>query len=209
MLIESCARTSFYARALWVYEGFSEVSKLPSKRRPSVFLMLVPDRLLTERTDRPTRKTRISISAKSTALWFWSVLSFFIEFYLINLSIPTKVHCPDVETSPPQAAGLELVVRAWWRGARSGCGPKEAGCGDHTFGVEMIPWKESFVDLSESLHFCTAFRSVPVSPVSCCQTAWLRKTASGGVMGGAHDRLLRCGPGPEAARITLPLAVPF
>lgn len=48
-----------------------------------------------------------------------------------------------------EAAGLELVVRAWWRGARSGCGPKE--------------------------------------------TAWLRKTASGGVMGGAHDRLLRCG----------------
>jgi len=73
---------------------------------------------------------------------------FFIEFHLI----PTKVHCPDVETSPPQAAGLELVVRAWWRGARSGCGPKEAGCGNRTLGVEMIPWKESFVDLSESLH---------------------------------------------------------
>lgn len=48
-----------------------------------------------------------------------------------------------------EAAGLELAVRAWWRGAKSGCGRKEA--------------------------------------------AWLRKTAHGGVMGGAHDRLLRCG----------------
>eukprot|EP00438_Fugacium_kawagutii_P025387 Skav207375 [mRNA] locus=scaffold2496:44808:55787:+ [translate_table: standard] len=48
-----------------------------------------------------------------------------------------------------QAAGLELVVRAWWRGARQGSGRKEV--------------------------------------------AWLKKTASGGVMGGAHDRLLRCG----------------
>lgn len=100
-----------------------------------------------------------------------------------------------------------MVVRAWWRGARSGCGPKEAGCGDHTLGVEMIPWKESFVDLSPS--FCTAFRYIQISAgVLFFQTAWLRKTASGGVMGGARDRLLRCGPGPEA-RITLPLAVPF
>lgn len=48
-----------------------------------------------------------------------------------------------------EAAGLELAVRAWWRGARSGCGSKEV--------------------------------------------AWLRKTAHGGVVGGAHDRLLRCG----------------
>ena len=27
--------------------------------------------------------------------------------------------------SVPQAAGLELAVRAWWRGAKSGCGRKE------------------------------------------------------------------------------------
>ena len=56
------------------------------------------------------------------------------------------------------------------------------------------------------LHYIK-FECLRSMPVSCCQVAWLRKTASGGVMGGAHDRLLRCGPGPEAARITL--AVPF
>ena len=70
-----------------------------------------------------------------------------------------ELHCPDFETAPAQAAGLELVVRAWWRGARSGCGPKEAGCvrcGDQTWcGNES---KESFVALLEycsyQLFFC-------------------------------------------------------
>lgn len=48
------------------------------------------------------------------------------------------------------------------------------------------------------------------------QVAWLKKTASGGVMGGAHDRLLRCGPGSSGRRrrthpswASLPIAVLF
>lgn len=203
MLIESCARTSFYARALWVYEGFSEVSKLPSKRRPSVFLMLVPDRLLTERTDRPTRKTRISISAKSTALWFWSVLSFsssFTWFQQKSIVRMLKLHLHRLLVSSwlSVPGGEELVAAV---------DPRRRGVV-----IAHLVWKwflgKNLLWIFLSLcTLCTAFRSVPVSPVSCCQTAWLRKTASGGVMGGAHDRLLRCGPGPEA-RITLPLAVP-
>ena len=157
MSIESCTRTSFYARALWVYEGFSKVSKLPSKRRPSAFLMLVPDRLLTKELTVLQERQEFPFQQKVQLCGF-DLFWVFIEFHLI----PMEVHCADVETSSAQAAGLELVVRAWWRGARSGCGPKEAGCGDHT-------WCGN--DFLERI-FCGSFRVLQYELFFCLDKKW-------------------------------------